>query len=34
LQASAGLPLTLLRRDDRMTITALGAVWLGLSRGF
>jgi hypothetical protein len=34
LQASAELPLTLLRRDDRLTATALAAAWLGLSRGF
>ena len=33
LHASAELPLTLLRRDDRITATALAAAWLGLSRG-
>jgi hypothetical protein len=34
LHASAELPLVLLRRDDRITATALAAAWLGLSRGF
>jgi hypothetical protein len=34
LQASAELPLTLLRRDNQITATALGAAWLGLARGF
>jgi len=34
LQASASLPVTLLRRDNRMTVTALGALWLGFSRRF
>jgi hypothetical protein len=34
LQGNAGMSLALLRRDDRMTVTALGEVWLGLSRGF
>ena len=34
LHASAELPLTLLRRDNQVTATALGAAWLGLSRGF
>jgi hypothetical protein len=34
LQASADIPITLLRRNDRMTVTAVGALWLGLSRGF
>lgn len=34
LHASAELPLTLLRRDNHVTATALGAAWLGLTRGF
>jgi hypothetical protein len=34
LQASAEMPITLLRRDDRSTVTALGALWLSLSRAF
>lgn len=34
VQASAELPLTLLRRDDRLTWAALFAGWLGLSRSF
>ena len=34
LQASAGLPFTLLRRDGGMTVTSLATLWLGLSRGF
>jgi hypothetical protein len=34
LRASAELPLTLLRRDNRVTAIALGGAWLGLSRGF
>lgn len=34
MHASVELPLTLLRRDDRVTATALGAAWLGLARGF
>jgi len=34
LHASAELPLTLLRRDNQITATALGAAWLGLARGF
>jgi len=32
MYANASLPLTLLRRDDRMTFTTLGSVWIGLSR--
>lgn len=30
--ANASLPLTLLRRDDHMTFTTLGNVWIGLLR--
>jgi hypothetical protein len=34
LQASAELPVTVLRRDDHLSTTALWAAWLGLSWGF
>lgn len=34
LQASAEVPLTILRRDGRMTVAAPGQLWLGMSRGF
>lgn len=34
LQASAELPLTLLRRDDKLTASTLAAAWLGLARRF
>lgn len=34
LHANAELPLTLLRRDNQIVATALGAAWLGLSREF
>jgi hypothetical protein len=32
--ASGGLPITLLRRDDRLTVTVLPTAWVGLSRSF
>jgi hypothetical protein len=34
VQASAELPITLLRRDNHTTIAALGSLWLGLARSF
>ncbi len=34
MQASAELPVNFFRRDNQMTATALGAVWIGLARGF